>query len=79
MWDRHFAVSAVRIAGDRFTRTIALDWAEVRDEYFEAFRKISFPFLDLVPMSGQFDRSTFLTRENVEKIFAAYHPQMRLF
>jgi hypothetical protein len=79
MLDQHFAVSAVRIAADRFTRTIALDWAEVRDEYFEAFRKISFPFLDLVPMSGQFDRSTFLTRENVEQIFAAYHPKMRLF
>ena len=54
MWDRRFAVSDVRMAGDRFTKTIALDWAEVRDEYFEAFRKISLPFLDLVPMTGQF-------------------------
>jgi hypothetical protein len=49
-------------AGDRFTRTIALDWAEVRDAYFEALRKITFPFLDLFPLSGQFDRSTLLTR-----------------
>lgn len=79
MWDRHFPVSAVRIAGDRFTKTITLDWAEVRDEYFGALRKISLPFLDLVPMSAPFDRSTFLTRENIEKIFGAYHPQMRLF
>jgi hypothetical protein len=79
MWDRHFAVSDVRIAGDRFTKTISLDWADVRDEYFVAFRKISLPFLDLVPMTGQFDPSTFLTRENIEKIFRAFHPQMRLF
>jgi hypothetical protein len=78
MWDRILPVSTLRIAGDRFTKTIALDWAEVRDEYFEAFRKISFSFLDLVPMSGQFDRSTILTRENVERIFAAHHSQMRL-
>ena len=79
MWDRHFAVSAVRIAGERFVKTITLDWADVRDEYFEAFRKISLPFLDLVPMTGQFEPSTFLTRENIGKIFAAYHPQMQLF
>jgi schlafen family protein len=79
MWDRHFPVSDVRIAGDRFTKTISLDWAEVRDEYFVAFRKISLPFLDLVPMTGEFDPSTFLTRENIEKIFRAFHPQMRLF
>ncbi len=79
MWDGRFAVSDVRMAGDRFTKTIALDWAEVRDEYFEAFRKISLPFLDLVPMTGQFDPSTWLTRESIEKIFGAYHPQMRLF
>jgi hypothetical protein len=79
MWDRHFTVSDVRIAGDRFTKTISLDWAEVRDEYFVAFRKISLPFLNLVPMTGQFDLSTFLTRENTEKIFRAFHPQMRLF
>jgi len=79
MWDRHHPVSDVRIAADRFTKTITLDWAEVRDDYFEAFRKISLPFLDLVPTSGVFDRSQLLTRENVGNIFAAHHQQMRLF
>jgi hypothetical protein len=79
MWDRQLAVSEVRIAGDRFTKTIALDWAEVRDDYFNAFRKITLPFLNLVPLTGHFDPSTFLTKEKIEKIFGAYHLQMRLF
>ena len=35
-------INAVRVADDRFSKTIALDWAEVRDDYFEALRKISF-------------------------------------
>jgi hypothetical protein len=79
MWDRHSPVSDVRIAGDRFAKTIVLDWAEVRDDYFDAFRKIIMPFLDLVPVNGLFDPSTLLTRESIEKIFRAYHTQMRLF
>lgn len=79
MWDRHCPISDVRIADDRFIKTVTLDWAEVRDEYFGALRKVSLPFLNLVPLSGQFDRSTWLTRESIEKIFAAFDPRLRLF
>jgi hypothetical protein len=79
MWDRNFPISAVPIAGDRFTKAITLDWAEVRDEYFEAFRKISLPFLDLVPLSGNFEPSKWVTREGIAEVFRAYHSQLRLF
>lgn len=36
MWDRDMIASPQRIADDRFARTITLDWAEIRDDYFQA-------------------------------------------
>ena len=71
MWHRHPPVSAVRVAGDRFGKTITLNWAEVRDDYFEALRKISLPFFDLFALTGQADPATWFTRERVEQIFAS--------
>jgi hypothetical protein len=79
MWDRHAAVSAARVADDRFSKTIALDWAEIRDDYFEALRKISLPFFDLFAMTGWTDPVTGFTREKVEQVFASLHAQLRLF
>jgi hypothetical protein len=79
MWDRHSPVSAVPVADDRFSKIITLDWAEVRDDYFAALRKIALPFFDLFPMTGQADPATWFTRERIEQLFASLHAQLRLF
>jgi hypothetical protein len=78
-WDRHSPVSAIRVTDDRFRKAIALDWAEIRDDYFGALRKISLPLLDLFPMTGQADPATWFTRERIERLFASYHANLRLF
>jgi Putative DNA-binding domain len=79
MLDRHSFVSPTRVADDRFSKTITLDWAEIRNDYFGAFRKISLPFLDLFATPGWLDPVSWLTRERVEQLFASLHAQLRLF
>jgi schlafen family protein len=79
MWDRHSPASAVRVADNRFSKTVTLDWAEVRDDYFEALRKISLPFFDLFPLTGSADPATWFTRAKIEQLFASLHAQLRLF
>jgi hypothetical protein len=79
MWDRYFSVSAIRVADDRFSKTLILDWAEIRDNYFEALRKISLPFFDLFSVSGLPDSASWFTRERIEQLFASFHAQLRLF
>jgi Putative DNA-binding domain len=79
MWDRHSPASAVRVADNRFTKTITLHWAEIRDDYFEALRKISLPFFDLFPLTGTADPATWFTRARIEELFASLHAQLRLF
>ncbi len=74
MWDRYTQVSAMRLTSDRFVTTTTLDWAELRDDYFEALRKISLPFFNLWA-----DPTAWFTRERVEQIFASIHAQLRLF
>ena len=78
-WDRHSALSATGIADDHFSKTITLDWAEVREDYFEALRKISLPFFDLFPLTGSADPAAWFTRERIEQLFASLHAQLRLF
>jgi hypothetical protein len=73
-WDRYSVVSAARVADDRFSKTVTLDWAEVRDDYFEALRKISMAFFNLWA-----DPTAWFTRERIEQIFASLHAQLRLF
>jgi hypothetical protein len=79
MWDRDMMASSLRIADDRFTRTITLDWAEVRDDYFQALRKISLPFFNLVPIDGAVDSGAWFTRSRIQETFASFNQQFRLF
>ncbi len=41
--------AAGRTTGDRFLRTVALPWADLRDSYFECFRRVALSFLDVFP------------------------------
>lgn len=78
MWDRHTLVSPARVVDDRFVKTIALDWRELRDDYFDALRRISVPFFSLFAMEGYLDPETWFTREMVERELAALDARMRL-
>ena len=78
-WDLHSDADGVRVVDDRFSKTITLDWAEIRNDYFEALRKISLPFLDLFALAGSFDPAAWFTRERVENLFNTMHARMRLF
>ena len=74
MWDRHDAVGPMHLTDDRLIKTVTLVWAELRDDYFEALRKISLPFFNLWD-----DPTPWFTRERVEQMFASLHAQLRLF
>jgi Schlafen, AlbA_2 len=78
MWDGHTIVSPVRVADDRFVKTIALDSRELRDDYFEALRRISIPFFSLFAMEGYLDPEIWLTREMVERELAVLGARMQL-
>ncbi len=79
MWDRDMIASSQRIADDRFARTITLDWAEIRDDYFLALRKISLPFFNLVPVNGSTDSGSWFTRDRIRQMFDDFHQRFRLF
>jgi hypothetical protein len=80
MWDRDETASQQTLPDDRFTRTVTLDWAEVRDDYFQALRKISLPFFDLGPINESAQAGEWLTRSRIQQMFAALLPgQLRLF
>jgi hypothetical protein len=79
MWDRDMVASPQRIADDRFTRTITLDWAEVRDDYFQALKKISVPLFNLVPIIGSFEGGGWFTRNRIQEILNNFHSKLRLF
>jgi hypothetical protein len=79
MWDRDMIASSQRIADDRFARTITLDWAEIRDDYFLALRKISLPFFNLAPVNGSTDSGAWFTRDRIRQMFDDFHQRFRLF
>jgi len=79
MWERDMVASPQRIADDRFTRTITLDWAEVRDEYFQALKKISVPLFNLVPIIGSFEAGGWFTRNRIQEMFTNFRSKLRLF
>ena len=66
-------VESMHFTGDRFIKTITIDWAELRDDYFVTLRKISMPFFNLWD-----DPSPCFVRERIEQIFASVHAQLRL-
>jgi hypothetical protein len=78
-WGRHSVLSATPVADDRFSKTITLDWAEIRDDYFGALRKVSLPFFDLFPMEGWSEPDAWFTRKTIEDRFATFHSRLRLF
>jgi len=72
--------AAGRTASDRFSRTVALPWAELRDSYFKCFRRVSLSFLDVFPTAGLKPPADWLTRELVEQQFSNFDTRSaRLF
>lgn len=59
-------ISPMKIRGDRFIKTIVLDWRELRDDYFAALKRVSLPFFDLFTILGAFDPNEWFTKEMVE-------------
>ncbi len=71
MWDHDGTyVAAGRVADDRFLKTDALPWGDLRDSYFECLRRVALPFLDVFPTGGGPPPAEWLTRECVEREFA---------
>jgi hypothetical protein len=79
MWNSNFPMNTVAVAADRFSKTITVDWAEVRDHYFEALKRISLPFFELFPLSGQNDPARWFNRETIIRLFAPINLQLKLF
>jgi hypothetical protein len=80
MWDGRRVVSPAALVDDRFVKTVTLDWSELRDAYFSAFRRVVLPVLNLFPTSGWIEPDSWLTRELVEREFRKLvFDTMRLF
>jgi Putative DNA-binding domain len=77
--DMHDDFTEVKAATDRFFKTITLSWAEVRDDYFGALKRICVPFFGLFASRHDFEPEQWLTRDRVEQLFARYGRGMRLF
>jgi hypothetical protein len=58
------------MADDRFVKTIAVEWAVLRDSYFEALRRVAIPFFQVFGAAGWFNPDEWLTREVVETEFS---------
>lgn len=70
-WDRsRHAAGGGTLAGDRFAKSIAFDWALLRDNYFEALRRVALPFLQIFGNAGWFNPDDWLTRDAVEREFS---------
>lgn len=70
-WDhsRH-AAGGGTLADDRFARSVIFDWAVLRDNYFEALRRVALPFLQIFGNAGWFNPDDWLTRDAVEREFS---------
>lgn len=80
MWDESRVVSPVKLTDDRFVKTITLSWADLRDDYFTALRRVALPVFDLFANAGWLEPGTWLTPELVVQEFAKLQVSgMRLF
>jgi Putative DNA-binding domain len=70
MWDEANVVSPVKLTDDRFAKTMTLSWADLRDDYFTALRRVSLPVFDLFANAGWLEPNSWLTRELVVREFA---------
>lgn len=78
-WRQGFVASPLKLRDDRFTKTIALDWRQLRDDYFECLRSVCLPFFKLYALDQTSAPETWLTRELVESEFARTDSRLRLF
>ena len=80
-WDRlRHAAGGGTLADDRFAKNVTIEWAILRDNYFEALRRVALPFLGIFGTSGWFSPDAWLTREAVEAQFAQHRMStIRLF
>ena len=69
MWDSLRVVASSKYPDDRFARTVPLQWSELRDDYFGAFRRVALPFLSLFATHGWFQPESWLTPEAVQNEF----------
>jgi Putative DNA-binding domain len=70
-WDRfRYAAGGGTLADDRFAKNTTIEWATLRDDYFDALRRVALPFLSIFGTAGWFDPDEWLTREAVEAQFA---------
>lgn len=70
-WDRfRHAAGGGTLADDRFAKNVTIEWATLRDNYFEVLRRVVLPFLRIFGTGSWFDPDGWLTREAVEAQFA---------
>lgn len=70
-WDRlRHAAGGGALAEERFAKNVTIEWATLRDNYFEALRRVVLPFLRIFGTGSWFDPDGWLTREAVEAHFA---------
>jgi hypothetical protein len=80
MWDNFRVVASTPYRDDRFARTIPLQWAELRDDYFGALRRVALPFMNLFATQGWFQPESWLTPDAVQNEFKRLEMRsMRLF
>lgn len=79
-YDHTSYVSPLEAADDRFLKAVNIPWAELRDDYFSAFRRVCIPFLSLFANPGWLEPEHFLTRDLVENEFRRFRSStVRLF
>jgi hypothetical protein len=76
--DEDREIRPIKVADDRFMKTMIVPWSELRDDYFAALKRVSLPFFELFAVAGQLDPDRWLTRELVEKELAKVGSAMRL-
>lgn len=80
MWDSFRAVASTPYRDDRFARSIPLQWAELRDDYFGALRRVALPFMNVFATQGWFQPESWLTPDAVRNEFKRLEMgSMRLF
>lgn len=67
------------LANDIYTKTIALPWAEVRDDYPAALRRLGMTFFDLFPLQGHLHPDHWLTADQIAAVFAKFGANFKLF
>jgi len=69
MWNQFSVVASSRLADDRYTKTITLQWSDLRDNYFGALRRVAMPLFNFFTTHGWFQPDTWLTPEAVKGEF----------